>query len=409
MPHDQQHPMEQTLRAWAATRRQQAGGPFALHPADRARFQDEIARSLGPSAQPAPAAALPWRRLLPRLAFALGAAVLLLLAIQQLAPTRNDSPMDLARHEAPTAPESGRSPLAAPVERVAELHLDLSSAPLEPGSPGLPESSPRLRAAPDSGEVRMLQHHGLQPLVSGDVPPLTSAPAPEASYPPPARDRALPMADSPRTTMPPPEARAIRQPVPRPHAVPTQMAPLAAPPDGVPTKPGSDSAASLAPVIGTTTAAAPALAPAAADPPRAASLEASTSAVTAEQPPDWVGEFTRPQAPRRNLNAPPDYALRSFRVEQRGTTLRLLDEDGSVYDGVIVSGQPAFAPAITSFAKDPHSPGSVGFRVSGTNRSARNELVFQGVLVTGATVRIQGHAILGGRDRIVVDARGTAD
>jgi hypothetical protein len=409
MPHDQQHPMEQTLRAWAATRRQQAGGPFALHPADRARLQAEIARAFGPDAQPAPAAALAWRRFLPRLAFALGAAVLLLLAIQQLAPTRNDSSMDLARHEAPTTPESGRSPAAAPVERFAELHLDLSSAPPEPGSPGLAESSPRLRVAPDSGEVHTLQHYGLQPLVSDAVPPLTSVPAPEASYPPAARDRALSMADSPRPTMPSPEARAMRQPAPRPQAGPTQMSRLTAPPDGVPAKPGSDRAAGLAPVIGTTTAVAPALAPAPADPSKAASLEAATSAVTAGQPPDWAGEFTRPQAPRRNLNAPPDYALRSFRVEQRGTTLRLLDEDGSVYDGIIVSGQPASAPASTSFAKDPHPPGSVGFRVSGTNRSARNDLVFQGVLVTGATVRIQGHAILGGRDRIVVDARGTAD
>jgi hypothetical protein len=249
--------MEQTLRAWAATRRQQAGGPFALHPADRARLQAEIARTFGPDAQPASATALAWRRFLPRLAFALGAAVLLLLAIQQLAPTRNDSPMDLARHEAPTTPESGRSPAAAPVERFAELHLDLSSAPPEPGSPGLAESSPRLRAAPDSGEVHTLQHYGLQPLVSDAVPPLTSVPAPEASYPPAARDRALSMADSPRPTMPSPEARAMRQPAPRPHAGPTQMSPLTAPPDGVPAEPGSDPAAGLAPVIGTTTAAAP--------------------------------------------------------------------------------------------------------------------------------------------------------
>jgi len=96
-------------------------------------------------------------------------------------------------------------------------------------------------------------------------------------------------------------------------------------------------------------------------------------------------------------------------VEQRGTALRLLDEDGSVYDGAILPGPPAPTLGGASFADELPLPGSAGFRVTGTNLSAGADLVFQGVLVTGATVRIQGHAILGGRDRIVVNAPGTAD
>jgi hypothetical protein len=402
MPHDQEHPMEHTLRAWAATRRQQAGRPFALHPADRARLQADIARVFGPDARAASATALPWRRFLPRLAFALGAGVLLLLAIQQWAPTRDDASMDLARQEAPAAPEPVLSPLAERFGQDATADLALLSAPLEPGPPVLAEPSPRLRAAPDSGGALMLQHYGLDPLAPGDAASVRSAPARQAPDPSAAGDRVPAPADS-RVTMPLPEARAMRQPAPRPYAVPAQTSPPTAPPDGAVAEPESAVATSLAPMIDATTAAAPALAPAPADVPTAA------SAATAEQSPDWAGDFTRPQAPRRNLNAPPDYVLRSFRVEQRGTALRLLDEDGSVYDGAILPGPPAPTLAVTSFADELPLPGSAGFRVTGTNLSARAGLVFQGVLVTGATVRIQGHAILGGRDRIVVDAPGTTD
>jgi hypothetical protein len=150
-------------------------------------------------------------------------------------------------------------------------------------------------------------------------------------------------------------------------------------------------------------------APAVAQP--AGEARARSSGATREARPDWAGAFTRTTVSRRNFNAPPDYALRSFRVEQRGAELRLLDEDGSVYRGVVLAAQPT-APGdsrITTFAGGTLPAGALAFRVYGTNQSAGRDLLFQGVLVTGATVRVQGQAILGGRDRIVVDAPGRAE
>jgi hypothetical protein len=126
-----------------------------------------------------------------------------------------------------------------------------------------------------------------------------------------------------------------------------------------------------------------------------------------EPPPDWSAFFIRQQLARRNLNAPPDVALQSFKVEQRGQVLRVLDADGSIYRGIVTSdsGRAAeVSPGRTAFTGGELPPGSLNFQVTGTNRTTRQTLLFQGLIATGGTARLQAHALIGGRDRVVVEA-----
>jgi hypothetical protein len=121
--------------------------------------------------------------------------------------------------------------------------------------------------------------------------------------------------------------------------------------------------------------------------------------------PDWAGEFIRPAAVRRNFNAPPDYALRSFRVEQRGTSIRVLDADGSIYEGRLEAQAPADpGPDALTYGLAPSPTNVLQLEVSGTNLSSKKLLLFRGTITTGATSRIEGRALLDGRDRIVIDA-----
>lgn len=341
MQHEPQHPIESSLRDWAATRRRQAGAPFELHSVDRARLQAEVARSIGPQTPTAPRSTPLWRRFLPRLALGLGTAGLLFWGVQQLAPLRNDSGMDLAHHQASRTEPS--------------LSLAMDEAPEQAAAP------PALAAT--------------------DPPPASVLPSPSAvrSHPAPAARRSIdPSLDrSDRVSQAGDEPLALRQREP------------------LTTSPQISRAASV-PYTGLHSV---------------PDAESQPPAPPALQPPDWTGEFYRLQAPRRNFNAPPDLALRSFRVERRGEALRLLDEDGSIYEGTLLTREPdpAWDAWSETFADEMLASDGLSFQVSGTNRSAQMDLVFQGVLLTGATDRIQGHAVLGGRDRIVVDAQGIAD
>lgn len=86
--------------------------------------------------------------------------------------------------------------------------------------------------------------------------------------------------------------------------------------------------------------------------------------------------------------------LGSFQVEQNGKQLRVVDTDGSVYTGTwrvvpTINAPPAAAPA--GVRKGPVTPnaalqtqpvrksaGNYFFRVAGTNRNLRQEIVFSG-------------------------------
>ncbi len=65
--------------------------------------------------------------------------------------------------------------------------------------------------------------------------------------------------------------------------------------------------------------------------------------------------------------SPDQGVLSSFRIEQTGPQLRIIDHDGSVYTGLLRNEEPAMLA--TSYG---------GFRVAGTNRSLNQRVVFSG-------------------------------
>jgi hypothetical protein len=94
-------------------------------------------------------------------------------------------------------------------------------------------------------------------------------------------------------------------------------------------------------------------------------------------------------------------------VEQRGQYLQVLDADGSVYRGRVRVGQSTSDQPVaqTSLTLGAGLSNGLSFVVVGTNRTSERTLSFQGLILTGATYRLQGRALLGGRDRIVVEAQ----
>ncbi len=70
--------------------------------------------------------------------------------------------------------------------------------------------------------------------------------------------------------------------------------------------------------------------------------------------------------------------LASFRTEQTGNRLRVIDADGSVYTGVLAAARGQVSNGTVSPVQ------SRSFRVSGTNVTSRQRVVFTGRLVLGA-------------------------
>jgi len=412
MADEPQHPMEPRLRAWAQSRRQQAGPAFDLHPADRARLHQEIGR-VQDAAVGSSVPAIPfWRALLPRLSFIGALTALLLLAIFQWMPRQEGQ--DTSLEFAQLSKEEASS---APTEPVG------SEAPERSGQRD-PEAPLRVEMRPDS--------------------PLSAPARPGAQVDQTSRSQALP---SPTAAPPEPEPKIAAPPVETAPMAPRMM------PSEEPTRRlltdryGLAAAAQTEAAFPETQPTAPSPTPAPRELPAPEALTADnqlamrpttpavtreTSAVSllrsnlsadtrrgsvgdtglpqprvAESPPDWSASFVRQQAARRNLNAPPDVALQSFKVEQRGQNFQVLDADGSVYRGSVRVGQSAadLPVAQRSFTGGVIPSNGLSFQVTGTNQTSQRVLFFQGLVLTGATDRLQGDALLGGRDRIVVEAR----
>jgi len=88
-------------------------------------------------------------------------------------------------------------------------------------------------------------------------------------------------------------------------------------------------------------------------------------------------------------NPPPASVLTTFRMEQNGSALRVIDSDGSIYTGAVQIAQmePAASPTSNFF-----------FRVTGTNRNLKQNIVFSGNLVpfTNTAIAVRRGSFAGG-------------
>ncbi len=112
-------------------------------------------------------------------------------------------------------------------------------------------------------------------------------------------------------------------------------------------------------------------------------------------------------------NGAPQIVLNSFRVEQHGSELRLIDADGSIYTGYLqpstrayrrraasaqASGTTLQDAGGTEGARAPVAPAvpsegqAYTFRVTGTNLTLHKKVVFQGSLTTVTNLALSGNA-----------------
>jgi hypothetical protein len=282
---DERH-IEKTLRAYAKRRRDEAGTPPGLHPAARQLLQAEVAR-LNRETRPAPGFASSWWWLFsPRFALGIAAAAVLLLVVISL-PRLRPSP---SRSGVAQQQLAKNTPAAMPADKSAAPPTAPPPAALEiPSNPNLAQSA--RNQVTDAAQAR--------------------APAPASAPPPPPPAAAtLPLSSQETSIAAPPAAS------PALAAAEASRPVLAPPPQPVGSPAG--------PVT-------PAPAPASAF-FRAADLAAA---------PALTRHFDRlnrlpvsaslDDSSRRDL-------LSSFRVEQDGDQLRVIDDsDGSVYSGSLTN------------------------------------------------------------------------
>lgn len=328
--------MDELLRSYAKKRREESGAPLELHPATRRILQDEIGRTLRATARPAakrPLLPLIW----PRLAFgaALFAIFLGLIFVFQTKVSQKPA-TELARLETP-APESATTlagdlqPEAKSFSRQRE-RSSMDKAPGGSAAPlGLEEAEPpsvfkkeQTLADPSRYAAKSAPS---QPAISGASPPepVQTAAAPEFQ------------ADT-RTTREERLAGALakqKSVADRIDAtkdyLDTTTAPAAA-----------TIAAGRPPAV--QTPAAPAMSPvAAAQPIQEPDISSGTP------PPSLV--FVQQDAGkyRENLLSPPQPAvLKTFQFQKLGDSVRIIDADGSIYEGRLLGSVSRPSPSTTA-------------------------------------------------------------
>jgi hypothetical protein len=350
--------MDELLRAYAKMRREQAGPPSDLHPATRKLLQDEVRRTFGtPPAPSNPIGLGAWLAARWRLVATGGAAAVLFVVVTVL-----------------NAPSWNRSFVP---------HPSVVSAPVtQSGSPAANRSE--TAAAPEAAGT-----------VSA-ASPTPSAESSVATTKPPATETdriELPLVVSGALPANRPETAAAPVPVetpapagPAPSAQPS-LGPLAAPASAAGTIAPPSVAAPLA-ERGIYRGAAPATAEekqadtAAAAPAMALPSEAIGGAGASTQ--NFVQVNTRTRT--RALQPPLSNILSAFQMERAGANVRIVDADGSVYEGQVL-GRPApgggggvgAARGVAAKAlKDAKANSSWAFKVSGTNKNLQQNVVFIG-------------------------------
>ncbi|HKI72906.1 MAG TPA: hypothetical protein VKA81_11045 [Verrucomicrobiae bacterium] len=499
MPDEPNRNVEDELKAWAQKRRDEAYAPFELHPATRKMLQDEVARTfpkksdlaadigrqatLGEPNHPSPYVGGWLKKFWPRFAL-VGSLCVALVAVvgillpglarskskaQQvaLAPKQENAWLaDSERHDASAkvAPSSSSRAVEAPVNRLGEVSVKAQSV----------ESS-AAQAVPTLAENKPLEHE-----------------IPGQSEPKDARLKTVDQLAKDETRKSPETSRSLELSY-------AERSKEAAPSEGLPDS--RDRGAGPvngrnrllmerngpAPRRAETGAVVPADKQAVAAQPQAptvanaqVTLEAANAGRSAGVGGGGFGvaaatnrvafnelgqQYAQVRRYRVNFNSPPmPNVLRSFEVEQSGKQLRVVDADGSIYDGAIerpeneelakgvVAAQTAQADlkkkvepearrverlSETTYGETAEQQ-NVFFLVAGTNRTLNQLVVFQGnflantnqtsAIVLGARLAtdkrtlvpqqspplqirsqlpnslIQGQATIGDRNRVQINA-----
>lgn len=392
-----ERPIEKLLRAFANKRRADAGPPLEMHPATRRMLLGEVARQYrqnATSAGPSPF----WRSLWPRLAWALPVLTVLAVGFWAMvhSPRQPGKDMSLAQStDVPRDSTGAPAPLAVPAPNANETR-----PPGDAEQPALFYAEKSPSAPPGVGSKLEL---------AKGTKETDSVRSEEQSA---ARDF-----QSRRTLAPEPTIPAGRD------TAPSRALPTEARTDSLKTAVGPDQAgggvdrsAAQAPVV--------AVAPLPVAVPTSAPGDFatdSTSKALAPRAPTWVQSFVQTPATadrgvpfKRASDA--SQVLTGFQLEQTGNQLRVVDSDGSSYTGLISTvvpvadsfrqpgpaGAAAEARLRTAPATPPFGGGgsgqfpagqNVAFRVMGTNRTLRQQVIFEGNLKLPTNVTAAAQSI----------------
>lgn len=403
--------MEMLLRAAAKKRRDEAGAPFELHPADRRLLQGEVARQFA-SARREPRS---WHEVLgqlwPRFAWAFAILGILGVAVWCLLPvsSRNAQTALLARKDMKAAVPAAAS--ATPPSAQESL-----GAPAAGGRASAPSEMPVLTMAEPATAPQLVARDSSaaksESVVREKRPLAASAPLAD-------RRKAAtgPGMVSGSLSAPPPASSANKASRQQDEFASTAVAGR---PD-TPTSPGpgveapgmspaavEDKATSLATKESDSAGAAHRYFAAAASDGRPASAVATAEGLSVPaaktlrniQSPGVVQRFvqaapgTAAKTPLAYKAKPAQPVLASFQVEQADSELRITDGDGSVYAGYVqavdavqrarlakATGGAIEQGTVANRDLEPLAPQNYFFRVVGTNRTLRKQVVFTGNLI----------------------------
>ena len=400
---NEERPIEKLLRRYAKQRADEAGSPPDLHPATRGLLQGEVARQFG---QPRPAGRRFWALLRTRWAFGAAVAAIVLITGAFLLPSlrRGNTPTELAQAKEELKLAKAVAP---PKAANAPTRDNLAERELIP----LPEVRPARTSGSLAGEPndksRAITATAAEPSPTPGPPggdlkrearaPLESLPASPAAPTVVVRSRT----ESVALATPTPAERGLGTEEAAPKSATAPRAELAAaalaqrdaalatstvaPGHAGGTKPAVDERSTrLRPDADAT----------------ARSYSKTTLArgggLERDRPGDNSQRFANlsqaaPTGKAADRIAPP--VLQDFQVTQSGNEVRVIDQDGSVYLGVVeeftdadrkkVAAAPAFAGQAQTGAKlsdkdraSQQAETPVAYRVTGTNRTLNQAVVF---------------------------------
>ena len=366
--------MDELLKAYAKKRREQGEPPAQMHPATRKLLQDEVKRTLGA----APSPRQNWQKWRwPLLAFGGGFAALLVMfavinaQMSQLLPATATADRSLSAAQ-PTlkAPEldvaktTSRQAILAGTDKKASEFKDQAAPPMAPAGPINP---------------------------SAVAPPGAAAASPRTDLAEAGQSPAVNFKASPALAPPETQAATPSQPAGAVSLNETRLG--AAVPSVLADKSASVSPEPVAPVT----------------PPIAAAAPPAVSAAVAKQentlrfaPADAesnasyvaAGEFVQTRSLAREKAAQPSLSnvLSAFQLQRSGQNVRVLDADGSVYDGQVLDGISSAAASggarrrarfgSARQSKDTNDAANWTFKVTGTNQHLQQNVVFTGNVLT---------------------------
>jgi hypothetical protein len=425
MPPEPERPIEKLLRASAKRRREQAGDAWEIHPATRQVLQGEVARRFGRKREGKPGwfgwfLGQGWVRPMGALAGLGAVAVAVWISVEGFQSSKNPSAL-LAKNEQdrrtaaePSAPAppatdsaSGRTERVDAGKSTKELLDD--SAPALRQDESLAASAKQMELAKDKEIAAAPLMEKAQPSSAGQSQPPgqqgsagaalggANNMAPVAASQPPGAVLGYGLERELQPATAAPLTSSSAQPIVADSISQVSNALATALPPALPNE--TQKKVALLSLNGSTDFVQYGYFAATQTPSRIGrsfqlSRETETTARSKAAGPSGL------QAPLGNQ------ILVSFRVEQSGSLLRIVDQDGSVYAGPIQAGNAAFAPTAAQSsgslgavpnAKLPvatglpavsnlsQQPAASVFRVAGTNRTSNQRVTFSGTLTMGGS------------------------